>query len=100
MRVKIRNFNLIADEAKTKQIGVVAQELEEIFPSMIEEHIDYTFESYVREDGVTDSRGIPTGTVTKEVKYSVFVPMLVKAIQELKAELDATKAEVAALKGA
>jgi len=91
MRVKIRNFNLIADEAKTKQIGVVAQELEEIFPSMIEEHIDYTFESYVREDGVTDSRGIPTGTVTKEVKYSVFVPMLIKAIQELKAEFDAYK---------
>jgi hypothetical protein len=28
------------------------------------------------------------------------IPVLVKAIQELKAELDATKAEVAALKGA
>jgi hypothetical protein len=33
-----------------------------------------------------------TGTVTKEVKYSVFVPILVKAIQELKAEFDAYKA--------
>lgn len=94
MRVKIRNFNLIADEAKTKQIGVVAQELEEIFPSMIEEHIDYTFESYVREDGVTDSKGIPTGTVTKEVKYSVFVPMLVKAIQELNAKVTALEEQV------
>ena len=92
MRVKIRNFNLIADEAKTKQIGVVAQELEEIFPSMIDEHTDYTFEEYVKEDGSKDSRGIPTGTVTKEVKYSVFVPMLIKAIQELKAIND-TQAE-------
>ena len=92
MRVKIRNFNLIADEAKTKQIGVVAQELEEIFPSMIDEHIDYTFETYIREDGVADSKGIPTGTVTKEVKYSVFVPMLIKAIQELKTIND-TQAE-------
>jgi len=92
MRVKIRNFNLIADEAKTKQIGVVAQELEEIFPSMIDEHIDYTFETYVKEDGSKDSRGVPTGTVTKEVKYSVFVPMLIKAIQELKAIND-TQAE-------
>jgi hypothetical protein len=99
MRVKIRNFNLIADEAKTKQLGVVAQELEEIFPSMIEEHIDYTFESYVREDGVTDSRGIPTGTVTKEVKYSVFVPMLVKAIQEQQALITSLTARIAALEG-
>ena len=106
MRVKIRNFNLIADEAKTKQIGVVAQELEEIFPSMIDEHIDYTFETYIREDGVADSKGIPTGTVTKEVKYSVFVPMLVKAIQELKAindtqaeTINALTARIVALEG-
>jgi hypothetical protein len=34
------------------------------------------------------------------VRYTDMVPILVKAIQELKAELDATKAEVAALKGA
>jgi hypothetical protein len=97
MRVKIRNFNLIADEAKTKQIGVVAQELEEIFPSMIEEHIDRTFEPYVREDGVADSRGIPTGTVTKEVKYSVFVPMLIKAMQEQQALITSLTARIAAL---
>jgi hypothetical protein len=97
MRVKIRNFNLIADEAKTKQIGVVAQELEEIFPSMIEEHIDYTFESYVREDGVADSRGIPTGTITKEVKYSVFVPMLIKAMQEQQALIQDLTTRLAAL---
>jgi hypothetical protein len=97
MRVKIRNFNLIADEAKTKQIGVVAQELEEIFPSMIDEHIDYTFEEYIKEDGSKDSKGIPTGTVTKEVKYSVFVPMLIKAIQELKAINDTQAATINAL---
>jgi hypothetical protein len=58
LKVKIRNYNLIGNE--TKQIGVVAQELEEIFPSMIEED----------KDGI------------KGVKYSVFVPMLIKALQE------------------
>jgi len=97
MRVKIRNFNLIADEAKTKQIGVVAQELEEIFPSMIDKHIDYTYEEYVKEDGSKDSRGVPTGTVTKEVKYSVFVPMLVKAIQEQQALITAQAETINAL---
>jgi len=70
MQVKIRNYNLKSDEDKTKQIGVVAQELETVFPAMIE----------TNKDGI------------KGVKYSVFVPMLVKAIQELKAEFDQYKA--------
>jgi hypothetical protein len=74
-QVRIVNFNMIGDDQK--QIGVVAQELEQIFPSMVEE----------------DQEG------TKSVKYSVFVPILIKAIQELKAELDVCKAEIAALKG-
>jgi hypothetical protein len=60
LKVKIRNYNLIGDDKK--QIGVIAQELETIFPSMVD-----------------------TDTITglKSVKYSVFVPMLIKAIQEL-----------------
>jgi hypothetical protein len=73
-KVKIRNFNLIGET--TKQIGVVAQELEEVFPSMVE------------IDGNTDK---------KQVKYSVFVPMLVKAIQELKAINDQQAETIAAL---
>jgi len=64
LKVKIRNYNLIGDDKK--QIGVIAQELEEIFPNMIDE---------IKEK---DSEEI-----TKSVKYSVFVPMLIKAIQEL-----------------
>jgi hypothetical protein len=68
LSVKIKNFNLIGDD--TKQIGVIAQELEEIFPSMVE----------------TDGK-----TGMKQVKTSIFVPMLIKAVQELKAELDTLK---------
>jgi hypothetical protein len=37
---------------------------------------------------------------TLVLQYTETIPLLVAAIQELKAELDATKAEVAALKGA
>jgi len=68
LKVKVRNYNLIGDDKK--QIGVIAQELETIFPSMID----------------TDKE-----TGLKSVKYSVFVPMLVKAIQELKAEIEQLK---------
>jgi hypothetical protein len=85
-QVRVVNYNLKGDDLK--QIGVVAQELEQVFPGMVEETPD------------RDAEGNDLGTTTKSVKYSVFVPMLIKAIQELKADLDATKAELAALKGA
>ena len=85
MQVKVRNYNLKGEYQKHKQLGVVAQELETVFPSMIEETPD------------RDEKGNDLGTTTKSVKYSVFVPMLIKAMQELKAELDATKAKVTAL---
>jgi hypothetical protein len=77
LKVKIRNYNLIGDDKK--QLGVIAQELETIFPSMIE----------ITND--VDKNGKYLGTTTKSVKYSVFVPMLIKAVQELKAELDTLK---------
>jgi len=81
LKVKVRSYNLKGDN--TKQIGVVAQELEEIFPGLIEES----------NDTIKDENGqhIETGEKTKSVKYSVFVPMLIKAIQELKAEIDELK---------
>jgi len=77
MKVKVRNFNLKGD--KTKQIGVVAQELEEVFPNMIDE---------------TKGLNPDDETLYKSVKYSVFVPMLIKAIQELKANNDSLKARI------
>lgn len=86
MKVQIRNYNLKSDP-QHKQIGVIAQELEQVFPSMVEETAD------------TDSEGNDLGTTTKSVKYSVFVPMLIKSIQELKALVDAQATEIAELKG-
>ena len=71
MQVRVRNYNLIGSEQK--QIGVVAQELEQVFPSLVDESQD------------KDAEGNLLETTTKGVKYSVFVPMLIKAIQELKA---------------
>jgi hypothetical protein len=70
MQVKVRNYNLKSDPTH-KQLGVVAQELEQVFPAMIEETID------------RDAENNDLGTTTKSVKYSVFIPMLIKSIQEL-----------------
>jgi hypothetical protein len=84
MQVKIRNYNLKTDPDH-KQLGVVAQELETIFPSMIEESPDRDAEGNVLE------------TTTKSVKYSVFVPMLIKSIQELSALVTAQSATITSL---
>ena len=79
MKVQVRQYNFKTDQTH-KQIGVIAQELEQVFPAMVEETAD------------KDMEGNDLGTTTKSVKYSVFVPMLIKAMQELKAEFDAYKA--------
>jgi hypothetical protein len=85
MQVQVRHYNFIGDEQK--QLGVIAQELEQIFPGMVEESPD------------RDAEGNDLGTTTKSVKYSVFVPMLIKALQELSAKNDALEARIAALEG-
>jgi hypothetical protein len=108
MKVKIRNYNLIGEE--TKQIGVIAQELEEIFPAMIDEsedfeevevpQLDEEGNEIINEEGevVTTKERVSKGTTTKSVKYSVFVPMLIKAIQEQQEQIQELKTEIDSLK--
>jgi hypothetical protein len=83
-QVRVVNYNLISDP-ENKQLGVIAQELEQIFPNMVEEFPD------------KDNNGNDLGTTTKTVKYSVFVPMLIKAIQEQQAIIEALTARIEAL---
>jgi hypothetical protein len=61
------------------QIGFIAQEMQTVYPDCVEKGID----DYLMIGG-----------------WSKTEARLIKALQELKAELDATKAEVALLKGA
>jgi hypothetical protein len=87
MQVKIRNYNLKSDNGTNKQIGVIAQELESIFPGMVETNINRDI----------DNNEIGT---TKSVKYSVFVPMLIKAMQEQQALITSLTTRIAALEAA
>jgi hypothetical protein len=75
MKVKVRNYNLKGES--NKQLGVISQELEEIFPNMIEE-----------------STNIGESMKIKGVKYSVFVPMLIKAIQEQQEQINYLKSKL------
>ena len=80
LKVQIRNFNYIGSDEK--QIGVIAQELIQVFPSMVDETND------------KDANGKDLGTTTKSVKYSVFVPMLIKAIQEQQQQIEELKLKI------
>lgn len=107
MQVRIVNYTLKSDPSKAKLLGVIAQELEQVMPGLVEETPDFEEVTRTREidvpaiDAVLDDDGnevtpavaattrtetyaerVPTGTTTKAVKYSVFVPILIKALQE------------------
>ena len=69
---------------------MIAQEVETVFPALV-------FES---EDTETVDGEIKSlGTKTKSLKYSVFVPILIKAIQEQQIIIETLKKEVEELKG-
>ena len=85
-QVRVVNYNFIGDQQK--QLGVIAQELEQVFPGMIDESPD------------KDAEGNDLGTTTKSVKYSVFVPMLIKALQEQQAIIQSLTARITALESA
>jgi hypothetical protein len=59
------SYNYIADENKKKQLGVIAQELEVVFPELV----------------ITDERGF------KSVNYQGLIPVLMQAIKEQQAEI-------------
>jgi hypothetical protein len=84
MLLKVRNFNLKSDSDQ-KQIGFVAQELEQVFPAMIDESPDL------------DAKGNALETVTKSIKTSVLIPILVKAIQEQQALIESLTTRLTAL---
>ena len=82
-KLRVVNFNYIGDE--NKQLGLIAQEVEQVFPKLVDENPD------------TDADGNETGEVTKSVKYSILVPMLVKALQEQQDMISALEARISAI---
>jgi len=80
MQLKVRNFNL-KTEPDHKQIGFIAQELEQIFPALIDN---------------TTSPNDPDDVI-KSIKTSVLVPILVKAIQEQQALITTLTDRITAL---
>jgi hypothetical protein len=80
-KLRVVKYNWLKDEENTpKELGLIAQEVEQVFPNLIQEH---------------ELEGVG---IRKNIKHSVMEFILIKAIQELKAELDSVKAELQTLK--
>lgn len=84
MQIRIVNYNLKAalGYESHKQIGVIAQEVEQVFPGLVYSKVDQ------------DAEGNDLGTETKAVKMSLFVPMLIKSVQELSAKVTALENQI------
>lgn len=77
--VKVYDYNFKADSKKTLSTGVLAQELHKVYPQAV-------------TVGGADAKAAPW-----QVDYSKLVPMLVKSVQELSAEVESLKNEKAQL---
>jgi hypothetical protein len=72
------------DDDAPKELGFIAQEVEEVFPGL------------VMSEPEKDQEGNETGESCKSVKFSVFTPILVKALQEANAKIEQLEARLTA----
>jgi hypothetical protein len=86
MNIEIVKYNWKSDEENApKELGYIAQQVETVFAGMVDE------QTYDDGDG--------NSVTQKMLKKEVFIPMMLKAIQELNAKVDAQALEIQALKG-
>jgi hypothetical protein len=88
--IQIRNWNFKEETGHQthRQIGPIAQELEQVCPNLVFEILD------------RDENGNETGEATKGVNQSVLYMKAVKALQEAMERIETLEAKVAALEAA
>ena len=87
LKVRVVNYNLKGSDGK-KLIGVIAQELEQLFPSLVK---DGELSLYDINHGKTESY--------KSVKYSCFDIILIKAFQEQMAIINKLSSQLDEIEG-
>lgn len=81
------SFNRKDLEGKPRQIGVIAQEIEQVVPEV------------VSESPILDEKGKETGETTKGVSYGHLTAVLIEAIKEQQEQINILKKEIRLLKG-
>ena len=101
--IRFRKYRMKTDVAANPdapyQLGVIAQELEQTSPGLVDEHPDMEMVEVTDDEGNVTQTQQPTGTTTKTVKSSILLMKAAVALQEAMARIETLEAEVAALKG-
>jgi hypothetical protein len=96
--VRVRKYRLKDEVAENPNfpsyIGVVAQEIEQTSPNLVEEVPDYEQVEVAQEDGSVQTERVKTGTTTKIVKYSILYMKAIKALQEAMERIEILEAKV------
>tara|TARA_R100001594_G_scaffold23564_2_gene46126 strand:+ start:81 stop:2090 length:2010 start_codon:yes stop_codon:yes gene_type:complete len=110
-QIKFRKFKFKNDVTEygdnaPSMLGVIAQEIETIFPNLVSESPDTKrqevpiLDSEGNDTGETEEKDVDLGTTTKSVKYSILNQIGLKVIQELQVRLEAAETKIAALEAA
>lgn len=88
LKVNFVNFNFKESTGfqTHKQFGVIAQELEQVFPGLVQTTPDLKRVESIDEHGKEVFEYVESGTFTKSVNASVLCMMSIKALQEETAE--------------
>ena len=98
---KIKDYRCVEYNLKSqdrKMYGLIAQDWETDFPHLVDEDDNFT----VQSDGTTkpaDEEGNTSTDAVKTLSYNETIPVLLKAIQEQQALIEALQTKVAALEG-
>jgi FtsZ-binding cell division protein ZapB len=98
-KIDVIKYNLKTDnEDEFKKLGFSAQQVETIFPNMIDTDNTPLKEFYEEGDEIPEGKTIgdikkTTAREVKLLKKEIFVPMLVKAVQELSAKVKTLETE-------
>ena len=94
MNMRCVRYNLKTDPGNTK-IGFIAQDWETNFPEVVDEQSEMVVES---DGSIGMAHSSESTTIVKGLSYTETIPLLLKAIQEQQALIEALQTEVAALK--
>ena len=94
MNMQCVKYNLKTDPGNTK-IGFIAQDWETNFPEVVDEQSEMVLES---DGSIGMAHSSESTTIVKGLSYTETIPLLLKAIQEQQALIEALQTEVAALK--
>ena len=90
MKLRVVNYEWKESINGTKELGLIAQEVEQVFPNLVITEPIIKTREVEQEDGTILEEKYEDGD-SKSIKHSVIQFMLIKAIQELKAEIDSLK---------